>query len=109
MIELVELNLLLDELIEKLYAFLLSCGVVPKNKKLETLINSLDQIIAIKNKKTYYGIDFDENNVIKQISFIKGIVENKGELPSDILRGYYCYNNGKIILNENLRKKLWEE
>jgi hypothetical protein len=109
MIELVETLALIDELSEKLYEFLLSCDVSPKNKKLSTLIDSLEKVTAIKKEKDYYGVNFDENNVIKSVSLIKGIVENKSELPSDVLRGYYRYEQGEIYLDEKLQMKLWEE
>jgi antitoxin component YwqK of YwqJK toxin-antitoxin module len=109
MIDLVETNILLDELLDKLYDFLLSCDVTPKNKKLETLINSLNDIIAMKKNKLFYGVSLDKNNIVKQVYDINGLVENKGQLPDDILRGYYYYENGKILLDENLRRKLWEE
>lgn len=103
-----ETNVIIDELIDKLYLFLLECDVKPKDKKLSTLVKSLDSIIAMKKDKTYYGVKFDENKVINNILEVDGIVLNSNDLPLDLLRGYYKYEKGKIVLDEILRTKLWE-
>lgn len=111
-IKIIELAEVLDELdvfLEKFYEYLISCGVQPKNKKLKTLITCLDELIAMKEDKTYYGVDVDSNNIIKNIFVVQGIVENNIKLPNDILRGYYHYEKGKIVLDEKLRQKLWGE
>jgi len=111
-IKMIELAEVLDELdlfLNKFYDYLISCGVQPKNKKLKTLIDCLDEVIAMKENKTYYGVDIDNDNIVKNIFVVQGIVENCSKLPSDILRGYYYYKKGKIVLDEKLRQKLWGE
>ena len=90
---------------DKLHDFLVSCGVHPQTRKLEELINHLERIIAIRVGKQYIGVE-TVDDIVVGVANINGIIERQ-ELPDDILRGYYVYRDGKIILDEKLRQKIW--
>ena|SRR5690554_6870381 len=96
----------LDNYSEQLYQFLCECYIKPKDKKLSTLLSHLDEIVAIKRNRKYYGVT-TKNGIITAINKIDGIVEQK-ELPKDLLRGYYRYNDGKVEVDEKLKRKIWE-
>ena len=91
--------------VKKLYDYLDSCNVTPTRKALGPLIKDLEKIIAIRKNKKYIGID-TVDGIIVGYADVDGIVEYQ-ELPEDVLRGYYRYENGKIILDEKLRLKIW--
>jgi len=91
--------------VQKLNDFLIACNITPKKKSLKELIKDLDKIIAIKKGEKYIGIE-TVDGVVCNIANIDGIVK-KQDLPADILRGYYLYKDGKIILDEKLRQKIW--
>lgn len=96
----------LDDAIETLYTFLTSCNIKPKNKKLSTLVNHLNDVVAIRKNKKYVGVELD-GNVIKSVYPVQGIFEDN-DIPNDITRGYYYYNCGAYYLDKDLQKKLWE-
>ena len=91
----------------ELYDFLVSCNVSPKSKKLKDLLNSLDEIVAIKKDKKHLGVHL-KNGYVDSIIPIDGIIEEQ-ELPIDIKRPYYRYEKGKIFLDEKKRRRLWED
>jgi len=93
----------LDYINLRLAEFLEDCGVDVKNKSLYSMINRLDDVVAVKDNKKYYSIQVDENNYITSVNKMDGIIEQQ-ELPEDILRGYYVYQDGSFKIDE--KKKL---
>ncbi len=96
----------MDDVADRLYRFLLSCGVKPETKTLYGMIRDLDKIVAIRKDKSYIGVTTDSDGIINKVAEIDGILQ-KQELPADILRGYYRYENGNYVLDEALRQKIW--
>ncbi len=97
---------IIDTINEKLYTFLDSCGVVVNDRTTANMLSLLENVIAIKKNKSYTGVTFSDDGVITNLNKIDGIVVTE-DFPSDILRGYYKYDNGKIKIDEILRQKLW--
>lgn len=96
----------IDSLIDtnkKLELFLNECNVSTPNKTLKSMIEKLEEIIAIRNNKTYMAVSLNVDGYITNLTKVDGILELQ-PFPVDILRGYYKYVNGQLILDE--RKKL---
>ena len=100
----------IQELSDKLINFLEQCNVkIPKLQKEQSfysLLNKLDRVVAIRKDKTYYGVETDSSGYIKKIIDIDGIIE-KMDIPSDINKGYYRYENGNFILDERMKEEIW--
>lgn len=96
----------LTEIIQDLEKFLNECNVEVSSKTLYSMIRGLDKIIAIRKGKSYIGVTLNSNGYVQKINKIDTIVAEQ-ELPTDILRGYYKIEDGKLILDEQMREKLW--
>ena len=92
-----------NELIDFLEDCNISLSIKDKSKSFKYLVSRLNEIIAIRKDRKYYAVQLDENGYIISLSNVDGILQEQ-ELPEDILRGYYIYEDGKFVLDE--RKKL---
>lgn len=98
----------LDSLAKKIQVFLIERGVTPKDSRLSSLVQALEDLNIIVPSKEYYHFRLDKNGFIKEVGDFGGIAEKKQALPVDVTRGYYKIENGKIVLDEAQRQKLWE-
>lgn len=96
------------KLAKALHEYLLSCGVIPKDGKLSTLIAEVDNIKAIKPGIEYIHLKVNKNGYITQFEDFGDVIE-KIQVPADITRGYYKVVDGKLVVDELMRRKLWEE
>lgn len=103
-----QLVLDLDSIAKKIQVFLIEHGVTPNDSRLSSLVKSLEDLNIIVPTKEYYHFRLDKNGFIREVGDFGGIVEKKETLPVDITRGYYKIENGKIVLDEAQRQKLWE-
>ena len=97
----------IKKLNKTLHEFLLSCGVTPKDGKLSTLIKELNNIVAIKPGIEYIHLKTNSQGYITSFEEL-GDVLQKTKIPADITRGYYKLENGKIVADELMKRKLWE-
>lgn len=98
----------MDDLAMKLQTFLLEHGVKPSDSKLSSLVKSFDNLNIIIPEKEYYHFKLSKEGYIKEFTEFGAVVESNQELPSDVTRGYYKVEDGKIVLDEKQRQKLWE-
>ena len=96
----------LEEAVDLLAKYLQSCGIDLTSKTLFADIKRLNDVIAIKKSKQNLDMNVNDTGYITNILDIKEIVE-KQQVPVDVLRGYYKYENGKIVLDERRRQELW--
>lgn len=98
----------MDDLAMKLQTFLLEHGVKPSDSKLSSLVKSFNDLNVIVPGKKYYHFEINKEGYIKDFSQFGAAIESKETLPVDITRGYYRVEDGKIVLDEKQRQKLWE-
>lgn len=91
----------------KLYHFLVDCGVQPKDRKLSTLVELLDDILVIKSNKQYLGIQTNKQGYVTDIIVIDGVLEYT-PMPDDVKKGYYKLIDNKLVVDEKMKVKLWE-
>ena len=97
----------ITKLARSLQEYLTSCGVTPADNKLSTLIEALHETKTIKQGVDYLHLRVNADGYITELEEF-GDVIIKEKLPADITRGYYKPVNGKPILDELMRRKLWE-
>lgn len=96
----------LDYLLNELIKFLNDCGIELTSKTFNSAIRKLQEVIAIRKEKSYIGLTLNDLGYVRKFNEIDTIIE-KQNLPEDILRGYYKIENGKIVLDERMKEKLW--
>jgi hypothetical protein len=96
----------MDALRVRLELFLQNCGVKYESNSLIDLVNKLDEVIAVRENKKYVSLETDNKGYVTSYGRLDGVLEasDSEELPQDLLRGYYKYENNKLVLDE--RKKL---
>jgi hypothetical protein len=103
-----QLVLDLDALAKKIQVFLIEHSVKPKDSRLSSLIEALEDLNIIIPGVQYHHFTLDTKGYITDIGNFGNIVEKTEVLPVDVTRGYYKIQNGKIVLDEKQRQKLWE-
>lgn len=90
----------------RLELFLQNCGVSYESRSLIDLVNKLDEVIAVRENKKYISLETNKEGYVTGFGDLDGILDvtDGKELPDDLLRGYYKYENGDLVLDE--RKKL---
>jgi hypothetical protein len=103
----VELLKLLEKHIDTLYAFLLSCGITPKDKQLSTLTEALKDVKALKPKLTYIAYETDANGYVVNAAPMATFTDVKS-VPKDIKRGYYRVDKqGNLVVDNKRKAVLW--
>lgn len=70
-----------------------------------TAVMSLATTKAIENNVPYMGV-IVENGYVKDIVPVNDFMKTI-EVPEDLKRGYYKYENGKLIVDEARKALLW--
>lgn len=91
----------------KLYHFLVDCGVHPNDRKLSTLVGLLDDILVIKGNKKYLGVQTNKQGYVTDVIVIDGVLEYT-PMPDDVEKGYYKLIDNKLVVDEKMKVKLWE-
>lgn len=91
----------------KLYHFLVDCGVQPNDRKLSTLVGLLDDILVIKRNKQYLGVQTNKQGYVTDVIVIDGVLEYTS-MPDDVKKGYYKLIDNKLVVDEKMKVKLWE-
>jgi hypothetical protein len=97
----------LEKHIEVLYNYLLSCGIKPKDKKLETLTEALKEVKSLKPSVNYMAYATDSYGYIVDAIEMKTFT-GVNDVPKDITRGYYKVDKqGNIILDAARKSIIW--
>lgn len=98
----------IDELAANLQKFLIEGGVKPEDSKLTSLVKAFERLLVIAPQKEYHHFITNKDGFIIDVETFGAVIEKDGELPPDIFRGYYKIVEGKLVLDEAQRRKLWE-
>lgn len=90
----------------KIESFLKDCNIEVTSKTFWSMLKKLDEVIAVRKDKSYIGVTLNDRGYVTTINSIDTIIDEQ-ELPMDILRGYYKIENGKLVVDELMKDKLW--
>jgi hypothetical protein len=93
--------------IDILYNFLLSCGIKPKDKQLSTLTEALKDVKALKPKVNYIAYQTNNDGYVDKAIDMETFTEIT-QVPQDILRGYYKVDDkGNLVIDYARKNVLW--
>jgi hypothetical protein len=102
------MNLVLDDvekIIERFSAILEGHGIELESKSLTKLIERVEDLKTMCPNKEYVGLVTDRNGYIIKAFELADFVELK-DFPKDFTRGYYKYEEGKFVLDEQRKRQL---
>lgn len=71
-----------------------------------TAVKSLITTKAIENGVPYMGVVINEQGYVKDVIPVNDFMKTV-EVPQDLNRGYYKYENGKLVIDEARKALLW--
>ena len=95
---------------DALFAFLRKNKVQVPDKKMETLIQALQNIQTIIPGTEYVTVDRNSAGYIEGFTIADGVSARVDEVPEDLNRGYYKMDeSGRFILDDEKRERYWAE
>ena len=108
--EIIELKQAREQARIALTAILKDYGYNTPNVELKALIDDILKLTIIKPTYQYHLLSFNEDGYINGIDKIDNndlVINLLSNIPSDLTKGYYKYENGQIIKDERKYNEEW--